>query len=320
MLSERYSRQELLTEIGKEGQKILKTKTVAIIGIGALGAVSSELLARSGIGNLILIDRDVIEESNLQRQTLFTEEDIGKSKANVAKKQLTRINSIINIIPHPLHLNPKNISIIKKADLILDCTDNLSTRFLINDYCKKNKLPWIYAAAIKTSGQVMPILPKGPCLNCFVKETQTETCNTVGVLNSATSSISALQTSLAIKILLGKEVLPKLYHYDVWKPELKILSIKKNKECSACKGEYIYLNKKIKPDLIRFCSSGKYQIDGTPKDFVLLKNKLELFGKVEIDEDILKFKNNLLFKDGRAIIKADSEEEALENYAKYFEN
>src|SRR3989338_10791857 len=102
MLSERYSRQELLTEIGKEGQKILKTKTVAIIGIGALGTVSSELLARAGIGNLILIDRDIIEESNLQRQTLFAEEDIGKSKADVAKKQLTRINSIINIIPHPL--------------------------------------------------------------------------------------------------------------------------------------------------------------------------------------------------------------------------
>ena len=320
MLSERYSRQELLAEIGKEGQKVLRNKTVAIIGIGALGTVSSELLARAGIGNLILIDRDIIEESNLQRQTLFAEEDIGKSKTDAAKKQLIKINSAINIASHPIHFNPKNTSLLENADLILDCADNLSARFLINDYCKKNKLPWIYAAVIKTSGQIMPILPEGPCLSCFVKETQTETCSAAGVLNSAVSSISALQTSLAIKILLGKEVLPKLYHYDVWKPELKILSIKKNKECPACKGEYIYLNKEIKPNLIRFCSSGKYQIDGTPKDFIPLKNKLELFGRVEIDEDILKFKNNLLFKDGRAIMRADSEEEARESYAKYFEN
>lgn len=320
MLSERYSRQELLVDIGKEGQKTLRNKTVAIVGIGALGTLSSELLARAGIGNLILIDRDLVEVSNLQRQTLFAEEDIGKSKAAVAKNRLTKINSMINIRQYPIHLNPKNISVIEKSDLVLDCTDNLSTRFLINDYCKKNKLPWIYAAAIKTSGQVMPIFPEGPCLNCFIKETPTETCDTVGVLNSATSSISALQTSLAIKMLLEKEVVPKLYHYDVWKPELRILSIKKNKECPTCKGKYIHLDKEIKPNLIRFCSSGKYQIDGTPKEFISIKNKLETFGKVEIDGDILKFQNILVFRDGRAIIKADSEEEALAIYAKYLEN
>lgn len=320
MLSERYSRQEFLTEIGKEGQNFLKNKTVAIVGIGALGTVSSELLARAGIGNLILIDRDVIEESNLQRQTLFAEEDIGKSKVTAAKNRLTKINSTLNILQHPIHLNPKNISVIEKADLVLDCTDNLSTRFLINDYCRKNNLPWIYAAAMKTSGQVMPIFPEGPCLSCFIKETPTETCDSVGVLNSATSSISALQTSLALKLLLGKEVLPKLYHYDVWKPEFKILSVTKNKKCLACKGEYSYLNKEANPQLIRFCSSGRYQIDGTPKDFIPLKNKLEIFGDVGIDGNVLKFRNHLLFKDGRAMIKADSEEEALEIYAKYFEN
>ncbi|MDP3990155.1 MAG: HesA/MoeB/ThiF family protein [archaeon] len=320
MLNDRYSRQELLTDIGKEGQLILKNKTVAIVGIGALGTVSSELLTRAGIGNLILIDRDVIELSNLQRQNLFTENDLGKSKSNVAKIRLTQINSTLNLTSYSIHLNSKNISVLKNADLILDCTDNLSTRFLINDFCKKNNLPWIYAAAIKTSGQVMPILPGGPCLSCFVKETPTESCNTAGVLNSATSSISALQVSLALKILLGKETAPELYCYDLWKPEFRILSISKNKECLACNGRYNYLNNLTESKQIKFCSSGKYQIDGTPKDFIALKHKLEIIDKVELDEDLFKFQNILLFKDGRAIIKANSEEEALACYAKHIEN
>src|SRR3989344_6084298 len=128
----RYSRQILLKEIGREGQKLLQDKKVAIVGVGALGTVAAELLARAGVGNLILVDRDMVEESNLQRQTLFDEKDIGKNKAAAAEQRIKKINSDIKVEFHSIHLNPQNIDVLQSADLILDCTDNLQTRFLIN--------------------------------------------------------------------------------------------------------------------------------------------------------------------------------------------
>ena len=143
-MKDRYSRQMLLKEIGEEGQSKLDYKKVVIVGIGALGTVAAELLARAGIGSLRLIDRDVVEESNLQRQILFTEKDVGKSKSVMAAEKLKEINSLIKIESYPLHLDPKNVSLLQDADLVLDCTDNLETRFLINDHCRKEKIPWIY--------------------------------------------------------------------------------------------------------------------------------------------------------------------------------
>ena len=205
-MHERYSRQVLLQEIGAEGQLLLQRKKVAIVGIGALGTVSSELLARAGVGSLLLVDRDVIEESNLQRQVLFDEDDLGKSKAAAAREKLEKINQHILIETKAIHLNNKNIGFLKEMDLVLDCTDNLETRFLINEFCKKEQIPWIYAAAIRTSGYVMPIMPAGACLRCFLDTANLETCDTVGVLNTATVSIAALQTTLALKMLLHKEV------------------------------------------------------------------------------------------------------------------
>jgi len=230
----RYSRQILLNEIGIEGQNLLQAKKVSIVGIGALGTVAAELLSRAGVGNLILIDRDVVEKSNLQRQTLFDEKNLGKNKVLAAEKRINEINSEIKIESHSIHLNSENIGILQTADLILDCTDNLQTRFLINDYCKKEQKPWIYAAAIKTSGYVMPIFPNGPCLQCFLAESSQETCDTVGVLNTITVSIASLQVTLALKVLLGKEVEPTLYHFDIWNQNFQKLKIKKSKNCLTC--------------------------------------------------------------------------------------
>ena len=243
-MNHRYSRQVLLKEIGEDGQSKLNCKKVAVIGLGAIGTVAAELLARAGIGSLQLIDRDVVEESNLQRQILFTEKDVGKSKSVTAAEKLKEINSSIKLESHLLHLDSKNVNLLRNADLVLDCTDNLETRFLINDYCKKEKIPWIYAAAIKNYGCVMPILPEGPCLSCFLQETNLETCDIAGVLNTITASIASLQVTLALKILLEKETEPMLYHYDIWNQRLKALRIKKRELCPACAGNYIYLNKK----------------------------------------------------------------------------
>ncbi len=319
--SERYSRQIILPEIGTIGQKILHQKKVAIIGIGALGTVAIELLARAGVRNLILIDRDIIEESNLQRQILFNQKDIGKHKVKTAQEKLKEINSNINTTIHPIHLNQNNINILKEVDLILDCTDNLQTRFLLNDFSKKNKITWIYAAAIKTSGYVLPIFPSGPCLSCFLKETSLETCDALGVLNTITTSIAALQATLALKILLNKEVESTLYYYNIWNQEFKKIKINKNKKCPACNQNYIYLEQNPEENILKFCSAGKYQILSKNKiDYQKLKENWQKLDLVIDDGISLRFKNIMLFKDGRVLIKAKNESEAQTIYSKYVGN
>ncbi|MBI4147092.1 HesA/MoeB/ThiF family protein [Candidatus Woesearchaeota archaeon] len=316
----RYSRQILLNEIGQEGQKKIQGKKIAVVGVGALGTVAAELLARAGVGSLILIDRDMVEISNLQRQTLFGEKDVGRSKAIAAEKRIGEINSEIKIEPHPIHLNPKNMQVLQTVDLILDCTDNLQTRFLINDYCKKERKPWIYAAAIKTSGYVMPILPEGPCLQCFLSETNLETCDTAGVLNTITVSIASLQSTLALKLLLGKEIESTLYHYDIWNQNFKKLNIKKKENCPTCSGIFSRLEKKENSKYVRFCSTGKYQTLGPEADLKIIKARWEKIGKVTEEKDLLYFQNITLFKDGRALIKANSKEDAQSLYSRLVGN
>lgn len=317
---EKYSRQLLLKEIGLEGQRKLAQATVAIVGVGALGTVAAELLARAGVGKLLLIDRDIIEESNLQRQILFTEEDRGRSKAIVAKEKLQKINSLIAIDAHPIHLNSKNIGLLRDATLILDCTDNLQTRFLLNDYCHNHKIPWIYAAAIKTKGYVFPVLPGGPCLRCFLGTESGETCDTVGVLNTITMAIASLQTTLAIKMILGEKVKSELYSLDIWNQEFKTMMVKQKPQCPTCQGRYEYLEKEDIIKTIQFCSTGRYQIMGKPQNLMELQQRWERIDKVRRDNGLLQFKNIILFADGRALIKANSEQEALSAYAKWIGN
>ena len=316
----RYSRQILLQEIGRDGQEILQNKKVAIVGVGALGTVAAELLARAGAGSLILIDRDVVEKSNLQRQTLFDEKSVGENKATAAEKRIKEINSEIRVEVHSIHLNPQNIGLLQSADLVLDCTDNLQTRFLINDYCRKEKKIWIYAAAIKTSGYVMPVFHNGPCLQCFLSESSQETCDTVGVLNTITVSIASLQATIALKILLGKEVESVLHHYDIWNQNFRKLNIKQKENCPSCAGNFVYLEKKETSKYIRFCSTGKYQVLGPKVDLPEIKERWEKVGDVVGDGSSLQFQNITLFNDGRALINAQSVEEAEAIYSKLVGN
>ncbi|HLC73472.1 MAG TPA: HesA/MoeB/ThiF family protein, partial [Candidatus Nanoarchaeia archaeon] len=162
----RYQKQELLSYIGNK-QEFLQKKVVAIVGLGAIGSNTANLLARAGI-NLILIDRDIVELENLQRQTLYDEKDIGKPKSIQAKKKLKLINSEIKIEAFVEDLNYKNIDELINSDLILDCSDNMETRFLINDYSIKNDIPWIYAAVLGVNAMSMNIVPqKTPCFRCI---------------------------------------------------------------------------------------------------------------------------------------------------------
>lgn len=236
----RYSRQIILPKIREEGQKKLLESSVLIIGMGGLGSNIASSLVRAGIGTVKIVDRDFVEPTDLQRQILFDEKDIGKCKALVAHKKLKKINSSINIDAKVMDINYKNAEgIIKEVDLVLDGTDNLETRFVINDVCVKNTKPWIYGAAIGSVGMVMNILPKGPCLKCFIKKIPLPcsqlTCATAGVLNTILSIIASYEVTEAVKILLkDKKVCKDLIYIDVWNTTFNKYTVKKNKNCVCC--------------------------------------------------------------------------------------
>lgn len=313
----RYSRQEIL--IGKKNQELLQRKTVAIIGVGAIGTVSAELLARAGV-NLILIDRDVVELNNLQRQTLFSEKDVGQPKAIVAKKKLKEINSEIKLADICEDLNKDNISILKNADLILDCTDNFETRFLINDFCKREKKDWIYSAGIRTTGTVMNFFPYAHCFRCVFKPVKAgETCETVGVLGSATAIAASIQVSNAIKILTGKEAGSEMIRFDLLQNDFQKIEVHKKKDCPSCAGNYEYLSGKKGSKIVKLCGKNMYQIR-REINFGSVRKKLEKKFKVKGTNEFISFKDISLFKDGRALIRAKSEREAKTIYSKFIGN
>src|SRR3989344_9326581 len=220
----RYSRQERLKEIGKKGQSTLSKKTVAIVGLGALGTNTAQLLARAGI-NLKLIDFDKVDLTNLQSQSLYEESEINKEKSKSSLNKLKKINSEIKIEIFNERLNNNNLNLLN-SDLVIDCTDNLTTRFLINDYCY-NKIPWIHTAAIKYTGVIFNILPKKPCLKCIYKKNlDMERCEEYGVLNTIVSLTSSIAVTQAIKILLNKPVEESLIRFNIWNNEIEKIKIK----------------------------------------------------------------------------------------------
>ena len=331
---EKYSRQSILKEIGISGQKKLFNSKVAIIGLGALGTVVSELLCRSGIGNLVLIDRDIVEENNLQRQLLYNELDIGKSKALCAKEKLQKINSEILIHSFASDLNFKNINILLSgADVIIDCTDNLETRFLINDFCMKNNIPWIYGAAIKWAGTMLTIIPtKSPCLRCVMGNAKSgETCETAGIINSVSAVAASFQANEAVKILLKISYEKAMLRFNLLDNSFLKINVSKKKSCPVCNGNYEYLSGKKSSKPSKLCGKSLYQI--TPeklmgqKEFILLKKRLSSLAKAQKIENsfqdykvCIKFKELTIFKDGRTLIKAEDEKKAKSLYSRFIGN
>ena len=209
----RYEKQILYSEIGAKGQKLLLNSKVIIIGCGALGTVIANNLVRSGVGFIKIVDRDYIELSNLQRQMLFDEDDLENNipKAIAASQKLKKINSTIQIESIVDDVNSKNIEdLCSGMDVILDATDNLQTRYLINDISIKLNIPWVYGGVIGSTGMVHTIIPhKTPCLRCMFPEIapagSVETCDTAGVLNPITSIVASTESMEAIKILLNRK-------------------------------------------------------------------------------------------------------------------
>src|SRR5258705_8888634 len=224
-MEERYSRQVLFPGIGREGQQKLAAARVGLVGCGATGSALASLLARAGVGTIRIIDRDYVEPSNLQRQSLFDESDAAESlpKAIAAARKISAFNSEVTIDPRVADLTPSNIAtLLDGTQLILDGTDNFETRYLINDFAVQQSLAWIYTAAVGSYGVTMNIIPgKSACLTCIFPDPPRgtlETCETAGVLNTAVNWAASVPATETIKLLGGAEdqLRQSLVSFDLW--------------------------------------------------------------------------------------------------------
>jgi adenylyltransferase/sulfurtransferase len=333
---ERYKRQITFDGVGEEGQRKLAVSRVCVVGVGALGTIVANSLCRSGVGFLRLVDRDYVEETNLQRQILFTERDVSESlpKAIAAADHLSKINSSVTIEPIVDDVNASNIErFIEGADLVIDGSDNFETRFLINEACDKHKIKWIYGGVVASGGATMNILqePTTPCFRCFMPEMPEAgaypTCNTVGVINPITNIIASYETAEAMKILIGAEEVSRRYlAIDVWENYAEYIEVEKNPDCPVCvRGEYGLLDSPASSYAVSLCGQDSWQIIPEGRraaDFGALAGRLERLGAVKVTKFLLRFDGDgvsfRLFPDGRAMIdKVKDEAAARKVYADY---
>ncbi|HEX2330592.1 MAG TPA: ThiF family adenylyltransferase [Candidatus Angelobacter sp.] len=321
--ADRYSRQILFPGIGLEGQRRLAGSRVAIVGCGATGTSVAGLLARAGIGDLLIIDRDFVEPSNLQRQSLFDEADAAEStpKAVAAARKIAAFNSEVRVHPEVADLTPENVEpLLGPADLVLDATDNFETRYLINDFAVKHGKPWIYAAAVASYAVTMNIIPgETACLACVFPappEGAVETCDTSGILNSAVNFVGSIQATEAIKLLVGAraQLRRTLLSLDLWTNDrAEVSAARPRPGCQACEQrDFVHLAGKRRPQ-ITLCGRNSVQIHerNRPVDFVEMSSRLQPHGTVKHNDFVLKFWRDpyemTLFPDGRAIIKGTND-------------
>ncbi|MBN1861425.1 MAG: HesA/MoeB/ThiF family protein [Candidatus Thermoplasmatota archaeon] len=235
MNQERYRRQMLLKELGQNGQEMLATKHAIVIGGGGLGSNSANLLVRMGIGNVDVIDFDVVDITNLHRTSVFSEKDVGKSKALILQQRLESINSKVHVKGINQKVSTDNIEyLVDDADIIIDGTDSVQLRVLINQISHNHNIPWVYAGVNETIGMIMGILPKKtPCFQCITQNIPDSKAMEIPVLGSLPATIASIQCNEAIKMLLG--IQPKgLLIYDVWNQSFETIDIERNPDCPTC--------------------------------------------------------------------------------------
>jgi molybdopterin-synthase adenylyltransferase len=317
----RYSRQVLFEGIGAEGQARLIASKVVLVGCGALGTVQASLLVRAGVGTLRIIDRDFVEESNLQRQILFDEEDVRAvlPKAVAAEKKLRATNSLVKVEGIVEDLNASTIGrLLQGFDLILDATDNFDARFLLNDHAVKSGTPWIYGACVGSYGLTFPILPgETACLRCVFESAPppglSPTCDTAGVLGPIVGLVASLQSAEALKILTGRRdrVTRKMAVMDVWEGRHTLVDLPaRDPDCPCCgRREFSYLEGTLGSETATLCGRNAVQIrrrDGLKLDLDEVARRLGPVGSVEKNRFLLRADIDAysltVFADGRAII------------------
>lgn len=334
---DRYSRQVMFKPLGAEGQQALRRATAAVVGCGALGSFQAAALARAGVGRLILVDRDYVEWSNLQRQWLYGEADAEAAlpKAVAASRAIERINSGVEAVAVVADLTPDNIEEhLAGANVILDGTDNFQTRYLVNDFSVTVAIPWIYGGAVASYGISMPVLPgRTACFECVYPEAPAgaqPTCETAGVLNTITAMVASWQTSLAYKVLSGHagEVEPRITVFDVWNGTVRQMNMPaRDPDCPACGRRtcrHLAGEERIP---ISLCGRNAVQIHDRrrPIDLEALAARLRPLGEVRSNGFALRFvappHEMTVFPDGRAIIKGTQDPGVARSlYSRYIGN
>lgn len=337
---ERYSRQILFDGIGEAGQRRLMDSRAVIIGCGALGTAQSEALARAGVGRLLIVDRDFVESSNLQRQTMFTERDAQERlpKAVACLNHLAEINSEVKAEALVADVNHSNVErIIEGSDVVLDGTDNFATRYLINDACVKHRIDWVYGAAVGSYGVTMTVRPRvSPCLRCIFEEAppaaSAPTCDTAGVIMPIISVVAAMQVSEALKLLTGQvdKLHGSLMQFDVWNNEYRRIKLDApSPECPTCAlGRYEMLEAEAGDFATVLCGRDAIQVSprrATEVNLPALAERLRAAGEVQVNPYLLRLRAGryelTVFQDARAIIRGtDDVVTARSLYAKYVGN
>jgi adenylyltransferase/sulfurtransferase len=336
---QRYSRQILFAGIGEAGQEKLLGASAVLVGCGALGTVVANLLVRAGVGRLRIIDRDFVEPSNLQRQTLFEEADAQEAlpKSVAAERHLRSVDAEARVEGVVADLTPKNArELLSGFPIILDGTDNFETRLLLNDVAISLNVPWIYAAVVGSYGVTLTIRPgEAACLACLLEGEEKaaaigaeETCDTVGILNAAAGVIASIEAGEAIKLLAGKpETLHgRLVACDIWSGRFQSIRIARNPDCRACgRRELVYLQGEAQPH-ITMCGRDSVQIHERSRrlDLAELSRRITAAssGEVRHNEFLLRFQvppyEMTVFVDGRAIVKGTKDPAVARSlYARY---
>ncbi|MEC3471502.1 thiazole biosynthesis adenylyltransferase ThiF [Bacillus tropicus] len=338
-MNNRYSRQELFSPIGEEGQQKIREKHVLIIGAGALGSANAEMFVRAGVGTVTIVDRDYVDWSNLQRQQLYAESDVKNNlpKAVAAKKRLEEINSEVRVKALVQDVTAEELEeLVTNVNVMIDATDNFETRFIVNDIAQKYSIPWIYGACVGSYGLSYTILPsKTPCLSCLLQSIPLggATCDTAGIISPAVSLVVSHQVTEALKLLVEdyESLRDGLVSFDVWKNEYSCMNVQKLRKhnCPSC-GEnalYPYLNKENTSKTAVLCGRNTVQIRPPYKEEMDFEQYKELLNDrvndLNVNPYLLSFsveeKRLVAFKDGRVLVHGTKDiSEAKTVYHRYF--
>lgn len=330
-LWQRYSRQVLFKPFGSEGQRRLSQSRVALIGCGALGSAIADTLVRSGVGALRICDRDFVELNNLQRQTLFDESDVARRlpKAEAARRKLARINSDVTVLAEVMDVHSANIHhAARGVDLLLDGTDNLEIRYLVNDFAVRESIPWVYGGVIQAIGLCMPILPGStPCLRCLFESQpspgEEPTCDTIGVIAPAVMVVAALECVEALKILTGDldHVTRQLTRVDLWKGRFVRLDMSdaRREDCPCCgQRRFDFLDRAATSSATSLCGRNAVQIRPSRSERVDLAGLAARLSQSPVkdlvaNEYLVQFVAEgheiTAFGDGRVVVKQTTEPE-----------
>lgn len=336
----RYSRQELLPGFGRSGQEFLRHSLAVIVGLGALGSMAAGLLARAGVGKLRLVDRDLVEWSNLQRQSLYDESDAerGVPKAVAAAEYLKEVNSEVEYECLVEDMNASNVeNMVRGATVVVDGLDSFYARALLNQACVKHNVPWVHGAAVATQGTSMTIIPgETPCYGCLVPDADRRvspfTCDTVGVLGPIVSFIGSLEASEALKLLTGNRdaISPgKMLWVDLWENVWTSVTVKRDPLCPVCgKRQFPLLERRDRLTTASVCGRNAVQVVPDPSarfDYhTASANLAGAFPAEAVHSTPYLTRVNLganeivLFKDGRAMIFGTSDPVAAKSlYTRY---